>query len=105
MVEIIVRLINRDTKMFWYNTWQIIYWKFMTGAVVDVDWPVSASSADPNDHYRVWLEENIGRQGRDWQWDCVIKDDGVISGIVQLRIVVTRAKKDLVPMMLLMWTK
>lgn len=37
------------------------------------DWTMGASrqlyeSADPNDHYRPWLEEHIGKQGRDWNW-------------------------------------
>ena len=26
------------------------------------------SSADPNDHFRPWLEQNVGRQGWDWDW-------------------------------------
>ena len=25
-------------------------------------------SADPNDHYRSWLEHNVGKQGRAWNW-------------------------------------
>jgi hypothetical protein len=25
-------------------------------------------SADPNDHYRPWLEEHVGKQGWDWNW-------------------------------------
>lgn len=23
---------------------------------------------EPNEHYRPWLEKNIGRQGIEWQW-------------------------------------
>ena len=29
---------------------------------------IAFESADPNDHYRPWLEKNVGRQGRDWDW-------------------------------------
>lgn len=25
-------------------------------------------STDPNDAYRVWLEEHVGKQFRDWNW-------------------------------------
>ena len=24
---------------------------------------------DPNDYYRKWLEDNVGKQGSEWQWD------------------------------------
>ena len=54
----------------------------MPGKEVTVRWPVgwvvlhedpdgsavSVDSADPNDHYRPWLEQNVGRQGWDWDW-------------------------------------
>lgn len=61
----------------------------MPGTVVEVRWPVGpveidesmsqwdwtigpskyiVDSADPNDHYRPWLERNVGRQGWDWNW-------------------------------------
>ena len=57
-------------------------WKFGRGPEVNVKWPVgwvllhqnddgsavSADSADPNDHYRPWLEANVGKQGWDWDW-------------------------------------
>lgn len=54
----------------------------MPGQEITVKWPVGAvrlqqepnspwdlvMSADPNDHYRPWLEQNVGRQGWDWDW-------------------------------------
>ena len=56
----------------------------MPGPVIDVTWPVgwtepdhlgdSVNSADPNEHYRPWMEANVGRQGWDWNWDALIKD-------------------------------
>lgn len=39
-------------------------WCDMGGAV----WVDLGYSADPNDHYRPWLEEHVGRQGWDWNW-------------------------------------
>lgn len=72
------------------------WWKYMPGVEIVVKWPrspiavnssnpnwfdcggaewVLIDSADPNDHYRPWLEEKVGRQGWDWNWDCVISDN------------------------------
>jgi hypothetical protein len=31
-------------------------------------------SADPNDHYRPWMEANVGRQGWDWNWGLADRD-------------------------------
>jgi hypothetical protein len=59
-----------------------LWWRFMPGEEIVVPWPTgevrirqeesgtwdSVRSADPNDHYRPWLEANVGRQGWDWQW-------------------------------------
>jgi len=60
-----------------------LWWRFMPGVVIRVKWPkgfyvvlnempdgsrVGTESADPNDHYRPWLEQNVGRQGWDWNW-------------------------------------
>jgi hypothetical protein len=61
----------------------------MPGSTIEVPWPAGKVivdptkpswdgtlgatkqeifSADPNDHYRPWLEEHAGRQGWDWNW-------------------------------------
>ena len=59
-----------------------IWWKYVPGTIVTVRWPrgwvvldehadgstTSTESADPNDHYRPWLEANVGKQGWDWDW-------------------------------------
>ena len=66
-----------------------LWWRFIPGAVINVAWPrgplvvdhndprwvdlggavwVSIDSADPNDHYRPWLEQHVGKQGWDWNW-------------------------------------
>ena len=64
-----------------YKLTEWFYWRFVPGEVVTVKWPtgwvvlheadghkISVDSADPNDHYRPWLEKNVGRQGIDWNW-------------------------------------
>jgi len=30
---------------------------------------IKGSDKEPNDRYRLWLEENIGQQGKAWNWD------------------------------------
>ena len=64
------------------NIIEKLWWYFMPGVVINVKWPtgyvvlnempdgstVSTFSADPNDHYRPWLEKNVGKQGWDWNW-------------------------------------
>ena len=67
-----------------------LWWRYMPGVEIEVPWPVGniivndedprwvdlggavwvdlGTSADPNDHYRWWLEKNVGRQGWDWNW-------------------------------------
>ena len=66
-----------------------LWWRFVSGVVINVKWPkgplvvdhndprwvdlggavwVSIDSADPNDHYRPYLEQNVGKQGWDWDW-------------------------------------
>jgi len=45
---------------------------------VSIDWPTSVSSSDPNDFYRGWLEEHVGKQEIDWDWEIDrIDPDGV----------------------------
>lgn len=57
-------------KRFIYNLW----WKYQYGTEIIVEWPSGQindsflHSADPNDHYRPWLEEHVGRQSVDWDW-------------------------------------
>ena len=65
------------------NFYDKLWWRFMPGAVINVQWPNGPIvkefidqyktdeqwlSADPNDHYRPWLEEHVGKQGWDWNW-------------------------------------
>lgn len=79
------------------NIWQKLWWLFVPGEVINVKWPagtivagpgpedprwhdwggaayITYESADPNDHYRPYLEKNVGRQGWDWQWGMADRD-------------------------------
>ena len=81
-----------------------IWWKFVSKVETKVKWPsgtitvdhndprwfdcggavwVAFESADPNDHYRPWLEENVGRQGRDWEWG--LKDHDVLNNQLTIK--------------------
>ena len=73
----------------------------MPGTVIKVRWPVGQvavgpdglvgigehfeyiESADPNDHYRPWMEENVGTQC--WDWDWAIRDDDVTEGRLTIK--------------------
>lgn len=71
---------------------EAFWWKAMPGTVISTRWPVGwtepvpapgggfiqSESADPNDHYRPWLEKNVGKQGWDWNWriGTVAADNG-----------------------------
>lgn len=78
----------------------------MTNEVVVVNWPTGRiagtdrSSADPSDHYRPWLEQAIGRQGRDWQWDVRWSDPGTPD---QLEIRLAHGHGRYAPIIALMW--
>ena len=66
-----------------------LWWRFMPGVIINVAWPKGPIvkefidqyktdeqwlSADPNDHYRPWLEEHVGKQGWDWNWGMADRD-------------------------------
>jgi len=67
-----------------------LWWRFMPGVVINVAWPKGqvkvgrwscvgeyfeyVDSADPNDHYRPWMEHYVGRQGWDWNWGLADRD-------------------------------
>jgi hypothetical protein len=65
-----------------------IWWLLMPGTTIKVKWPEGeicikqeasdiwdyVRSADPNDHYRPYMETNVGRQGWDWDWTMMDHD-------------------------------
>lgn len=87
------------------KTWAKIWWHHIPGVTIKVKWPVGEivvdhndprwydlggavwvkfESADPNDHYRLWMEENVGQQGWDWNWD--LKDNDVAENCLTIRL-------------------
>lgn len=54
------------------NIVEELWWRFMPGARIIVPWPKGyvkgTYRADPNYHYRPWLEKTVGKQGWDWNW-------------------------------------
>lgn len=70
------------------NIREKLWWWLMPGVIINVRWPVGeirirqeessiwdyVQSADPNDHYRPWMEEHVGRQGWDWDWGMANRD-------------------------------
>ena len=77
------------------NIKEKLWWRFMPGVVVNVAWPKGqikvgpihrygyagygpefeyVDSADPNDHYRPWMEQHVGCQGWDWNWGMADRD-------------------------------
>lgn len=77
------------------NIKEKLWWWLIPGVVIKVKWPkgkiavdhndprwadlggavwIEFESTDPNDHYRPWLEQNVGRQKWDWDWGFVGND-------------------------------
>jgi hypothetical protein len=57
-------------------------------------------AADPNEHYRPWLEENVGKQG--WDWDWGLYDEDVKRNTLTIKIRKKHAKFVIIAVM--MWT-
>lgn len=50
-----------------------LWWYFVPGVIVNVQWPTK-QPADPNYHYRPFLEQYVGHQGWDWDWGMANRD-------------------------------
>jgi len=102
------------------NLWQKIWWIFRPGVVVNVKWPKGdvvvgpnsrswsgmgpmyeeVHSADPNDHYRPWLEKHVGKQGKHWQWGMANTD----ASENRLTIKIVQSKAKYATMIALRWS-
>lgn len=83
--------INEEDLIITANPLRFLWWKFLPGKTIFLPWPNGYAnvilydknsliqSSDPNDHYRPWLEENVGRQGIDWDWSIY---NGSTDGII-----------------------
>lgn len=90
--------------------WPRLWWKLMRYESVVLPWPKNAwtvmdhlgtqiQSSDPNDHWRPWLEENVGRQGWDWDWRLV----QLINGYDHVEVGFRRGKTDAKTAFALRW--
>lgn len=71
------------------NLFKSLWWALMPGDTVTLPWPrgwtdldhlgTQVLSSDPNDHYRPWLEKNVGRHGWDWNWRVALDGNLIIK--------------------------
>jgi hypothetical protein len=56
-----------------------LWWNTIPGTKVRVNWPKADGydSIDPNDRWRPWLEQHVGRQGWDWNWRLNLEHNAV----------------------------
>lgn len=88
------------------NLYDAAWWRWMPGVTISVKWPVGKvfvvdnsdsrwdwtlgashqlfESADPNDHYRPFLEENVGKQRWDWNW--ALRDNNVAENRLTIKV-------------------
>lgn len=96
------------------NPLRYIWWRWAPGVTVTVKWPTGwteqddlgnqTQSSDPNDHYRPWLEKNVGKQGRDWDWRIGSVNSNEILETDTLLIKVRLGKAKFASHMALMWS-
>lgn len=98
-----------------------LWWRWMPGVTIKVKWPVGnvivlptddgwdwtlgttpqeIFSADPNDHYRPWMEANVGQQGWDWNWR--LTDNDVAENILTIKF--RRGREQWASVAALRWT-
>jgi hypothetical protein len=90
-----------------------IYWRLVDYVEIDAKWPtgviavdpnhpgwydcgatwVEIESSDPNDHYRPFLEQWIGRQGWDWDWHLAWHGRNIESGVETGRLTIRMRRK------------
>ena len=76
------------------------WWKFFCHTIVKVKWPTTEVLSDPNDHYRSWVEEHIGRQCIHWDWR--LQDDDIRLNL--LTVGLCKSKSPYATIIALMWS-
>ena len=97
-----------------------LWWRWMPGVTIKVKWPVGnvivlptddgfdgavgttpqeIFSADPNHHYRPWMESNVGRQGWDWNWRLI--DNDIAENVLSIKF--RRGKESWASIVALRW--
>lgn len=61
---------------------------------------VEIESADPNDFYRPWLEQHVGRQG--WDWDWRMEDNDAAENLLTVKL--RRSKSSAATALALKWS-
>jgi hypothetical protein len=97
-----------------------LWWKLMPSTTIKVAWPngtiigdsdprhydrtgaayLTYESADPNDHYRPYMETNVGRQG--WDWDWTMMDNDVSKNTLTIKF--RKGKEHWATMIALRWS-
>lgn len=88
-----------DMKYHYTRLKHKLWWRLVTGIEIKVDWPGDAS-ADPNNHYRPWMEANVGTQCWDWDWD--LRDNDLATN--KLTIKFRRGKEQWATQAQLKWS-
>lgn len=78
--------------------WGDFWWKYVPGEKVRVRWP-TPDPADPNFHYRGWLERHVGRQRIDWDWNLEDYDMSENKMTIKFRL----GKTDSAVIVKMMW--
>ena len=69
---------KQEIKKRTANLVSICQWRYWLKTEIEIAWPNgwtpqdllgnSSQTSDPNEWYREWLEDNVGRQGWAWDW-------------------------------------
>lgn len=87
----------RIASMSWiHNLW----WRYWPGVKVKIAWPLD-QPADPNEHYRPWIEKHIGKQG--WHWDWTMEDNDAADNLLTLKV--CKSKSKYATLAALQWSK
>jgi hypothetical protein len=85
-------------RPIWTEWYHNIWWKIVPGTEIKICWPdgpviksfedqymsdQELFSADPNDHYRPWIEHYVGCQG--WDWDWALRDNDVLHNVLTIK--------------------
>ena len=103
------------SKPRWITKWyHKVWWSVVPGVEIKVKWPVGwtepipsagggfiqTESSDPNDHYRPWMERNVGRQTWDWDWE--LRDNDINNNTLTIKF--RRSKSQWATMAALKWS-
>ncbi len=93
-----IHLITLEERMI--TLYQKLWWRYWPGVKVKISWP-TYQPADPNAHYRPWIEKNIGTQG--WHWDWTMEDNDAADNLLTLKV--CKSKINYAILATLQWSK